>query len=80
MEVNKFDVLKVMSARNLDIRGFPLNNIKSVNTGKKWGSITLAINNETVRDLMMNKHLVGMLVIADGEQFDAILAELSQQL
>jgi hypothetical protein len=80
MSVNNFDVLKEMGNRNLDIRGFPLfQNLERANFGKKNGHITITVNPETVKDIMLKKPLVGMLIVADKEQFDALKAELEAQ-
>ena len=78
-KVSSFDVLKTMSQRNLDIRGFKLDNMKSARTGKNgFGSITLAINNDTVIDLLTGKSLTGMLLVADYDQYKEVEKELQE--
>ncbi len=77
MKVNNFDVLKVMGDRNMKLKGFGPNNIKSVNTGKKgWATLSMLIDNETALDLMLDKRPIFMLLIADKDQFVQIKAEL----
>lgn len=76
-KVNNFDVLKEMGERNLDIRGFPLmSNLVSANLNGANGVIKMTVNPETVRDLLVEKSLIGMLIIADADQFNHIKAEL----
>jgi len=80
-QANGFDVLKEMSKRNMDIRGFPLHdNLKSANIYGKNGEITLLVDPATVHDLLIEKPLVGMLIIADRSQYDAVMAELSEAM
>jgi hypothetical protein len=79
MKVSNFDVLKEMGKRNLDIRGFPLfDNLKSADIRGSNGMITLLVNPETVKDILVRKPLVGMLVIADADQFNLVKAELEK--
>lgn len=76
-KVNNFDVLKEMGKRNLDIRGFPLMaNLKSANMNGKNGVVTMLVDPNTVRDLLIEKKLVGMLIVADAEQFDSLKSEM----
>ena len=77
-KVSAFDILKEMSRRNLDIRGFPLMpNLKSANIGKINGIITMMVDPQTVKDILTEKPLIGMLLIADRKQYENIEAELT---
>jgi len=52
-KVNAFDVLKQMC--NDDCKSLKLfggSNLKSAATGKQWGNITIAVDNQTVLDLL----------------------------
>lgn len=81
MEVNAFDVLKTMSLRNMKIKAFHAStNLKSANSGKSgWGSITLAVDNQTIMDLLNNTPLICMLIVADGNEFDIVKDELARE-
>ena len=66
------DLLKLnnIAKRNGDIRMFPLDNIKSAQTGKNgWGQITIAINNESVIDILTDKG-VGALYLVGKEDWE----------
>ena len=81
MKANSFDILKTMGERNLDIRGFSIaDNLKRVQSGKQWGEVVIAVNNQTAQELMIgDKKLLGMLIVADREQFDQIKKELESE-
>lgn len=77
MKVNNFDVLKLMGERNMNLKGFGPNNIKSINTGKKgWATLSILVDNQTALDLMLDNQPVFMLLIADKDQFKQVRAEL----
>lgn len=86
-KVSIFDVMKVMGQRNLDIRAFNVfNNLKQVNRGKKHGTLTMMIDDETALRLLAKamgdktqKPILGMLLILDENQFNAIEDELKKK-
>lgn len=74
---NSFDVLKIMGEREMDIRGFPLwDNLIHAQMGKERGVIQISVNPETIMDILHDKPLIGMLIIADKEQFDNVWREM----
>lgn len=79
-EVSPFDILKVMSERNKDIRMFPSGNLKNVRTGKDgWGSVEMAVDNGTAQKIMTaggEKGVGFFLMFFDYEQYEEIKAEL----
>jgi hypothetical protein len=76
-KVNNFDVLKEMGERNLDIRGFP--DCVGARKKKLGGVIEIGVNEGTLMDLLSEKPLVMMLIVADREQFNQVKAELEQK-
>jgi hypothetical protein len=77
--VSKFDILKEMARRNLDIRAFPMSdNLAAASADKTNGRITLLVNPETIMDMVQGKPLIGVLFIADGDQFEQVQAELER--
>lgn len=70
--MNNFDVLKIMSERNMKIKSFPLSNMTYITTGKEVGRITLMIDNETAADIMAGKPVVFALIVADADEFKRI--------
>ncbi len=74
---DKFDVLREMVNRNMDIKGYPADNIKDLRTGKQWGQITIAVDNETVARMLWGESFVFMLLVANGKQFDELAKELA---
>jgi hypothetical protein len=79
MSVNNFDVLKEMSKRNMDIKMFPRDNLREAKREGKQTWVKIAVDDETVLRLFRNDKLVFALLIADGEQFSTLKAELEAQ-
>lgn len=79
-KINSFDVLKIMSERNMKIKLFPIfDNLKNANAGKGgWGSITVAVDTETATKLMVGEKMIAVILIADFDQFQAVKAELNE--
>ena len=74
-KVSNFDVLKVMSERNLKIKLSPLSNVVSAKANTHGGIIEIGVDSESAMDLLASNS-VGGLIIADKEQFDLIKFEL----
>lgn len=76
--MSNFDVLEIMSNRNLDIKSFPvMNNLMNARTGKDgWGAITVAVDNGTAARIMRGDLLVAVLLVADGKQFQEVKEEI----
>ena len=84
MKVSAWDVLKTLGERKMKIKGFNIySNIAHVQNCKKgYGLITMTIDPETAQQLLNDtvvgkNSLVGMLVVADKAEFDAIDKELA---
>ena len=64
--VNMFDILKKMSADNMDIVAAPPSNFKRANTGKDgYGELTMAVANTQI--LRLNEYAV-ILFLVNKEQ------------
>jgi hypothetical protein len=79
-KVNAFDVLNEMARRNMrTLKGFGSQNIVSAQAGKNGGGyIRMIVDAETVAALMTNAPLKIMLLVADGNDFDRVKAELEK--
>lgn len=77
--MSNFKVLETMSLRNMKIKSFPLDNLRSASTGKLYGTLTICVDNETVRQIMYGDRIVFSLIIADGNEFDQVKAELDEK-
>lgn len=79
-KINSFDVLKIMSERNLKIKLFPIfDNLKNANAGKDgWGSITVAVDTETATKLMIGEKMIAVIIVADFDEFTAIKTEIAE--
>lgn len=78
--VSPFDVLKEMGRRELDIREFSLwDNLKSVRIDGKNGVLVMYIDPGTATDIITEKPLVAMLIVADSAQFNELKTELENQ-
>jgi hypothetical protein len=70
---NSFDVLKKMSADNMDIKIAPAENFKRAQTGKKgWGELTIAVDNETLMNLNMTKNYTLCLLVYNVKEFATV--------
>ena len=79
MRPNGFDVLREMGHRNLQsLKSFPLSNVTRIRAGKKYGSITIMVDNGTAHALMAGDKVRFMLVIAGEEDFRKVEAELER--
>ena len=70
--MNSFDVLKTMSERNMNIKSFPVTNVTYASTGKRHGTLTIMVDNETVSDIMTGKPIIFSLIVADATEFEAL--------
>jgi ethanolamine transporter EutH len=80
VSISGFDVFKEMVKRdkNIKVYGFSTN-LKSAKTGSGgWGSVTIAVDNPTVQQVMIGKSVVGLLYIIDVADFTEIKDELSK--
>ena len=58
-KVNAFDVLKQMCDDNCQsFKLFGGSNLKSAVSGKQWGSVTIAVDNQTVLDILNNENKI----------------------
>ena len=70
--VNNFDVLKAMCARNLDIHIAPLSNITNLKKVKAGTQVTIGVGGDWVAKLGLEQAYVGGLLLANKEQFDEL--------
>lgn len=77
---NSFDVLKIMSERNMKVKMFPRDNVTQIWGGKKEGTIQIKVDSGTALKLMLGEPMVFGLLVADAEQFATIKAELEEAL
>lgn len=84
-KVNAFDILKVMSARNMDIRmSRAADNLVNVRKTRLGGQVILGVDSQTCQDVMSiglgsNKFNACLLVI-NMEQYKIIEKELSGEV
>lgn len=78
-KVSNFDVMRVMSERDLDIRLSPLDNIINMQTTHKGKdtNVTIGVYGNIIADIM-NGRFVGGLILADKLEFARVKAELEQ--
>lgn len=74
---NSFDVLREMSARNLNIK-MSIEFVAAQKT-KLGGEITMGVDGETIYDLLGNKPLILALFVIDRNQFEALRAEMEEK-
>ncbi len=78
-KVTSFDVLKVMSERNMKIKMFPRDNVTNIWNGKNGGTIQMQVDPETAGNLMTDKPMIFGLLVADSAEFARVKAELEQE-
>ncbi len=78
-KISSFDVMKVMSQRNMDIRLSTLDNITEVRKVKAGTKITIGFYGDVVGAIANNKFCGGLL-LCDKEQFEAVRKELEAKL
>lgn len=71
---NNFDVLKKMSAENMDIRAFPT--IVSARMVGGNGKVEIGTDAKTAFDLLSNGKMGAMLIVWDAEQFNKAKVEM----
>lgn len=76
-KANSFDVLKIMSERDLDIK--LSNTMVRADLNKRGGHVTMGVTQEVIHDIMNNTPLILALIVANQDQFDAIRAELEAE-
>lgn len=74
MAINNFDVLKKMSADNLDIRAFPT--VLDARMAGGSGKVVIGVDPRTAFDLLADGRVGAILLVWSAEQFTAIKAEL----
>ena len=74
-KVGTFDVLKVMCARNMDIRLSTLDNIIELRKVKAGTNITIGFYGDVV-GAIANGNFVGGMLLANSEQFQSVKKEL----
>ena len=78
MRPNSFEVLRLMSERNLDIRLAPISqNLVRAQKVKAGTQITIGFAGDVVGAIFAGR-FVGGLILADAKQFHAIEAELER--
>jgi len=77
---SSFDILDEMSSRNLQsIKAFPLGNIISAQIVGARGKVTIMTDAQTVMDILTNKSITGMLIVADYDEYKKIEGELKER-
>lgn len=74
--VNNWDVLKVMSARNMDISLAPLSNIEGATHSKKGTLVRIGFAGNVVGGIARGDY-VGGLILANAEQYEQVRKELA---
>ena len=75
-KISSFDVLKVMSERDMDIRLAPLENIAELKKVKAGTEVTIGVEGDLV-GAIFNGKFVGGLILADRDQFQRVKQELT---
>lgn len=75
-KVNTFDVMKLMSERNLDIRLSNLNHITNLTRTKQGTLVTFGVPGDLVAAIGIHGRFVGGLILCDRDQYRAIEEEL----
>lgn len=71
-KIGTFGIFERMSQKsNKELKVSPLSNVKSACSGKNgWGSVTIAVPNEVITNLLINPDFyVGELIICDRKEF-----------
>lgn len=72
-KIGTFGIFERMSQKNnKELKVSPLSNVKSACSGKNgWGSVTIAVPNEVITNLLINPDFyVGGLIICDRKEFE----------
>ena len=78
-DVNNWDVLKVMSARGMDIGLAPLSNIERLNFVKRKGGTLVQIGYPgNILAKIVRGGYLGGLILADAEQYEQVRKELEE--
>lgn len=77
--VSNFDVLKKMSADNLDIRIAPIGNVLNMKAVKAGTQITIGVQGNMIGAILSGE-LIGCLMLYDKKQFDETKALLSEEI
>ena len=77
-KIGAFDVFKAMSRRNMDIRLSTLDNIIQLRKVKAGTNVTIGVYGDIVGSVFNGK-FVGGLLLADKEQYQAVLKELEAE-
>jgi len=68
-----FEIMSIMSQKNMDIKLAPSDNFKRANTGKNgFGEVVMAVDNQTI--LNIDKYIFGLYFI-NREEFNKLKAE-----
>lgn len=76
---NAFDVMKAMSAANMDIRLAPLSNITHLQKTKHGTLITIGVEGDVVAAIGIEGRFVGGLILCDKEQYNKVGRELDEK-
>lgn len=79
-KVNAFEVLKVMSERNMDIQLAPTSNIIGVTKVKGGYEVKIGVQNTTGLRLVSGEIFNGGLLLANSDQFKEIEKELTNSI
>lgn len=74
---NTFDILKIMSEENKDIRFSHLNNVTKLHKDKHGTLITIGVAGDLVAAIGIHGRFVGGLILADKDQYREIEKRLS---
>ena len=75
-KISSFDVLKVMSERDMDIRLAPLENVNKLVKVRAGTNVTIGVAGDVVGSIYAGK-FVGGLILADRDQFQRVKQELT---
>jgi len=73
--INSFDVLKSMCERSMSVWYAPLSNVLRARKVKAGTQLTFGVGGDFVA-VLLDRKVVGGLVLADKEQFDLVKSEL----
>ena len=79
-KANSFDVMKLMSERNQDIRLSNINNVTNLTRTKQGDTlVTIGVQGDLVAAIGIHGRFVGGLILCDRDQYRAIEKELEEQ-
>jgi hypothetical protein len=77
-KINSFDVLKRMSAENLDIRMAPNSNITLLKKVKAGTQVTIGVQGDVIAAIYTGE-LIGCFLLWNKKQFDETKAKMEEE-